>query len=296
MPFRFWVPVGESREVVILDDKPDFFMYEHNMKNPATGRFDKYTGCVRDHDNCPVCETTGHEGYYALFLSVLDLTPYTTKNGDTIDFTRKLLVVKSGQQKKFIRHFDRHGTLRGAIFELNRDGAKDPQIGNDIEFVEDMEEDELSGYVRSWVDRDKKKHTEDCSQAFVYEDLFEEPDTDALAIIVGAEPSPGSRKANDHADFDEEEEDIPFEPDEKPARRGASKGKPKDAERPTRTSARRRKEEEEEEEYEDPEEEEEEEEEEEVKPARRGASRASARPAPAARGGASRATTRSRRS
>lgn len=290
-PFRFWVPVGETKEIVILDDKPDFFMYEHQLKNPATGRFDVNTGCVRDYDNCPVCETTGHESYYGMYLSIIDLTPYDAKNGDTVEFSRKLLVVKSGQQKKFIRRFEKEGTLRGAIFEMTRDGNKDPVIGNDIEFLEFMDEDELGDYQRSWEDRDGKTHKEDCSVAYEYEEIFDEPDADELAKIVGAEPSPGSRKANKHDEeeedeaFDDEAEEAPWDEDEeeeeeekKPSRRSARSGKAKASRSSSsRRSSRSR----------DDEEEEDEEEEEEERPSRRRtSSRGSAESKPSGRSAA----------
>lgn len=191
-PFRFRVPVGETREAVILDDKPDFFQYEHNLKD-SDGRWSIFTGCVKDWDNCPVCESAGRESYYAMYLSVLDLTPFETRNGDTVEFSRKLLVVKPAQHKKFMRFYEKEGTLRGAIFEFTRDGDKDSSIGNDIEFVEFMDEDELVEHVREWKDKDGKTQTEDCSEPYDYEQLFEEPDTEHLRAVVGGKPAPGSR-------------------------------------------------------------------------------------------------------
>lgn len=197
-PFRFRVAVGGTTEFVILDDAPDFFRHEHNMKNPQTGFWDTFTGCTKEWDNCPVCEATGREPYYAMYLSVLDFTEFKTKDGTKHEFSRKLLVVKPAQQKKFIRAYnkaEKEGrTLRGAVFEVTRDGDKDSSIGNDIEFVEYMDEEELSGYVRSWKDKDGKKQTEDCSVPYDYEALFEEPDSDKLRALVGGEPSVGSRE------------------------------------------------------------------------------------------------------
>lgn len=196
-PFRFRVAVGGTTEFVILDDAPDFFRHEHNLKNPQTGYWDTFTGCVKEFDNCPVCEVAGRESYYALYLSVLDFTQFKTKDGTEHEFSRKLLVVKPAQQKKFIRAYakaEKEGrTLRGAVFEVTRDGDKDSSIGNDIEFVEYMEEDDLITYVRNWKDKDGKRQTEDCSVPFDYEALFEEPDADKLRALVGGEPTPGSR-------------------------------------------------------------------------------------------------------
>lgn len=193
-PFRFRVPVGESRDIIICDDKPDFFMYEHALKD-SEGKWGRvFTGCVKAFDNCPVCEATQKESYYAMYLTVVDLTPFSLRDGTEVEFSRKLLVVKPAQQKKFLRFYNKEGTLRGAKFTMIRDGDKDAQIGNDIEFVEFVDEDELAGYTRSWKDKEGKKHTEHCDEPYDYEKLFEEPTTEKLRAIVGGSPAPGSRQ------------------------------------------------------------------------------------------------------
>lgn len=194
MPYRFRMSAGDTRQIVVVDDAPDFFAFEHNLKNPKTGFWDIYTGCIAEYDNCPVCESSGKEAYYAMYLTVIDLTPYTDKNGNEVEFNRKLMVVKPAQQKKFTRFFEKNGTLRGAIFDMTRDGDKDSAIGNDIEFVEFMPEDELAGYVREWTDKEKKRHTEDCSVPYDYEKLFPEPTMASLRALVGGRPAPGSRE------------------------------------------------------------------------------------------------------
>jgi hypothetical protein len=225
MPFRVWVPPGETKEVIVLDDKPDFFMYEHQVQNPRTKKWDTYLGCTKAFDVCPVCEETGKESYYAMYLSVIDLTPFKDRSGVNHRFSRKLMMVKNlSQQKKFIRRFEKDGTLRGYKLELNRDSDKDPTIGGDIEFVEIIDETELAKYKRRFKDRDGKVHQEDCSVPFVYDELFEEPDSDKLRAIVGGEPIPGSSKAN-HKALDEEEWGDDYDEDEEEAE--AEEAKPK---------------------------------------------------------------------
>ena len=243
MPFRFRVGVGDTTQFVVLDDSPDFYRFEHNLKNPKTGFWDTFTGCVKEWDNCPVCDVAERESYYAMYLSVLDLTPFKTRDGEEHEFSRKLLVVKPAQQKKFQRAYakaEKDGrTLRGAIFEVTRDGEKDSAIGNDIELIEFMDEDELATYTRSWKDKDGKKHTEDCSEPFDYEKLFQEPDAESLRALVGGSPTPGSREHEERelggrssrssrrrAD---EDDDGDYEPADRKSRmkgdRNASKGR-----------------------------------------------------------------------
>lgn len=280
-PFRFRVKVGDTAQYVILDDEPDFFRFEHNMKNPATGFWDTFTGCTKEWDNCPVCEALGKEPYYALYLSVLDLTPFETRDGVKHDFSRKLLVVKPAQQKKFQRAFQKREkeglTLRGAIFEVTRDGDKDSSIGNDIEMLDDiMDEDELQTYVRNWKDREGKKHTEACFEVYDYEELFGEPDSEELRALMGTSPAPGSRAHEDRElGGRASTRRGRAEPEERPARGGRSDWKEAGTKERMPTRGTRRAAEPEDEPEDEP-----------AEPARRPARGAAARPAaPAARRG-----------
>lgn len=246
-PFRFRVNAGNTAQFIVVDELPDFHRFEHNIKNPRTGKFDIFTGCTKEWDNCPACQAQGRESYYALYLTVIDLTPFETRNGEKVEFSRKLLVVKPAQQKKFYRAYERMKkdgeTMRGALFEVHRDGDKDASIGNDIEYIEHVSEKELKSYTRSWKDHEGKRHTEVCSEVFDYDALFPEPDSDQIRAIVGGEPTAGSRaheerelggssrRASRSRD-DDDDDDVPATPrgrrardedeDEAPAR-GASR-------------------------------------------------------------------------
>ncbi len=216
--------MGETRPIIVVDESPDFFAYEHSMQDPETKKWGFFKPCIKDWDNCPLCEHVG-ESYYALYLTVIDLTPYTLSNGTEIEFDRKLLVVKPSQHKKFMRRYEKEGTLRGAYFEMTRDKQMESSIGGDIEFVEMVDEDELSQYVRTWKDKDGKRQRVDCSEVLDYEELFKEPTRAELAALVGADPTPGSKEANDEEldddpdgewedEEEEDEKDPPFDPDE----------------------------------------------------------------------------------
>lgn len=255
MPFRFRLAVGESRQMVIVDDKPDFYRYEHNSQD-SDGRWNIFNGCVKESANCPACTVLKKESYYAMYLTVIDLTPFENKQGEEVPFSRKLLVVKNQQQKKFLRLYEKEGTLRGAVFECHRDGEKEPAIGSDISFVEWMPEDELVTYTREFKDREGKRHVEDCSEPYDYEALFPPATEDELRAVFGGEPSPGSRAANRSAlgargatarrsskvedDWEDPEANEGFDDDEQaaPARRGAAPAR-RGASRPTVAPATR---------------------------------------------------------
>lgn len=194
-PFRFRVKVNETAQCIILDDKPDFFQYEHTLKG-ADGYYNLFMGCTKEDDNCPACEVSGKESTYCMYLTVIDLTPFTTRNNETIEFSRKLFVVKNQQQKKLLRMAEREGSLRGALLSCSRDGAKEPAIGNDLELEEFVSEEELGNYIREWTDKEGNLKTEDCSEPYEYETIFEEATTESLRALVGGSPTPGSRAAN----------------------------------------------------------------------------------------------------
>ncbi len=261
-PFRVYLKPGtEGREIVILDEEPEFFFHEHQIYNGGRRDLPMYTyvPCVKEWATCQACEEI-KDSYYALYLSVCDLEPFKTGKGEEVEFSRKLMLIKPQQQKKFIRRWKKEGTLRGQIVILSRDTDKDPVIGNDIEFDDFMEEDALAEYVREWTDAKKKVHTEDCSVPYEYEKIFEEPSEERIDAIVKGKATPGSKKQTEEEladDWDPEEEDTPWdeeedEEEETPRSRRKKKAKSKaKKKRPSRAATRRRQREEEEEEDEE---------------------------------------------
>jgi hypothetical protein len=199
------MPPNTQRSIIVLDEQPDFFRYEHALDNPDTNRKDLYTDCITDFDTCPVCENSESKPYYAMYLTVIDLEPYEIKKGDrkgeVVEWSRKLFVVKSGMQRQWTREFERNGSLRGKVFTVFRDDDKSPVSGNQIE--EDMEEDpysedDLAEFERSWTDRERKEHHEECDVAFDYDEIMPEMSKDQLeAVVGGGRPTPGSRQAED---------------------------------------------------------------------------------------------------
>jgi hypothetical protein len=231
-PKRLYLKPGETREICIVDEAPDFFMFEHqiyNGKKPNLPYY-SYSGCVKEYETCPACQKHG-DSNFNLYLTVIDFAEYTAKNGEVVEFSKKLMVIKSGSQRKFIRRHEKNGSLRGQVVTLTRDGDKDPVIGNDIEWDDKIDEDELtSAYIRSWTDRKKKVHEENCGEVFVYEDIFDEPTIENISAALTGENAvdavPGSREQA-AAELDNEEdadgedgwegdagpEDVPFDTD-----------------------------------------------------------------------------------
>lgn len=193
MPFRFFCPVGETRQIVILDEMPDFFRYEHNLKDARSGKWNIFTACIAENANCPVCRNNERPAYYALFLSILDLTPYVNKDNIEVPWSKKLICIKSQQQKKILRYYERHGTLRGLVLNMTRDSDKDAAIGNDIEEDGFMTEDELGQYVDAYTDSQGKEHEVIGYEAFDYDELFPPVTEESLIAIAGGRAEAGTR-------------------------------------------------------------------------------------------------------
>lgn len=258
-PHRFYVPVGETREIIIVDEEPDFFRNEHNLRNPSTKRFDLFTPCIDESANCPVCAASDKPAYFAMYLTVIDTTPFETRAGDEVEWSKKLLVVKPAQQKKIARLLEQHGTLRGMRLAMTRDGDKDAAIGNDIEFIDFVSEDELADYVDEYTDKDGEVHEVIGDEPFDYEAIYPDMTEKQLKAIAGGASSVGNRDDDDRAigrkrsssrrTRDEEEEEEDEEPRRRgPARRSEAAPKP----RPSSRRAREEEPEEEEEEEEEP--------------------------------------------
>lgn len=215
-PYRFYCPVGETREFVIVDHEPDFYRMEHAIKVRGHQRADTFVPCLDEFCNCPACAMSDNRpAYFAMYLTIIDLTPYEGKNG-TVEFSKKLLVVKPMQQKKIMRFFDRHKTLRGMVIETTRSSDKESANG-EMEFIEFMDEEELLEYVYTYDDKEGKSHEVDCSEPFDYEAIMPDMTEQQVRAICGGRPEPGNRGSTNR---DLQGDDWDNEP---PARRSASR-------------------------------------------------------------------------
>lgn len=256
-PFRFFVRPTESATIIIVDEAPDFFRMEHALQNPRTKRFNLFVPCIDEHTNCPACEVSDKPAYFAMYLTVIDLTPYTNGAGEEIEWSKKIMVVKSTQQKKIMRLYEKHGTLRGMELVMTRDGDMDAAIGNDIEFQGFVSEEELEEYVTEYTDKERKVHDVFGDEPFDYEDIYPDLSEKEIRALVGGrssraddddddEPAP-RRSASRRASREEDEEDEDEE-DEAPRRPSRAASRSSSTARPARRAAREEPEEEEEDE------------------------------------------------
>lgn len=245
MPFRFYMNVGDEKQFIILDDEPTFLRWEH--EEWVDGRGNKkghmnYHGCISATDNCPACDSLERSSYLAMYLTILDLTPFTTSKGDDVEFSKKLLVVKASQHKVFFRKLEKKGSLRGMLFDTFRDKKMEARIGGTLEQTETLTEDELKDYIREYEDRDGKKKTDDV-EPYDYLDLFPETTIESLEKTFGTAPAAGSTreaKAELEDDWDEDPVKDP-EPDKgRVVKRGERGTRPTRASRQADDSSPRR--------------------------------------------------------
>jgi hypothetical protein len=196
MPFRFWVGVGEQREIVVLDAQLGPCFYEHQLQNPRTGKWDTYETCPKEWEPCPLCDSQ-KESYYVMMLTVMDLTPYTNKQGVTVPHSRKLLPVKAQQQPFFMRQFDRHQTLRGLQLLMSRDTKQTAGIGTPEFVALHAENDIIESFghdpVLAQDGKVLKERNSDCFP-FPYDRLFTKPSAEDLRARYGGMAPAGSRQ------------------------------------------------------------------------------------------------------
>ena len=156
-PDRFWVPVGQSREIVFVDSIPAVFK-EHNAK--MNGSWKNWLTCASmmasDNELAPCCSIVG-EPYQVAMYTIIDCTKWVDKKGNSRQYEIKVLPAKYKTAAKLKRkHVDfvnnqdipaEQRSLSGKLFRVIRDTDKDPSVGNDFEKVRDVDVSKLFDLV-----------------------------------------------------------------------------------------------------------------------------------------------------
>lgn len=227
MPFRFWLKKGEQCDIVILDDvfvsddenaNSAVLIKEHNLQD-GQGNWGNYVSCCSGLGPCPLCNKHG-EGYHLFLLTVLVLRPYTTKKGETREFSRMLLPVKLGMKDKFIDLQEANDdSIRGMRLTMKRGtGEQSVSIGEPVarkggRLFDVVSEDKLDEWFGNdaIVDKQTRKVLKPQNADLVpfdYEELFPAPDPEEWAERYGNGPIAGSKKANQKMLDDEEEAPV----------------------------------------------------------------------------------------
>lgn len=146
LPDRFWIPTGQSREIVFVDAVAGAFR-EHNAK--LNGNWKNWITCaaplMEAGDVAPCCDKLGEKSAYMVsMLTIIDCTKWTDKKNNTRQFELKVLPAKyktaqklAGKNKRL--QDDGKGDLTGKLWRVIREGDKSPAVGDEFEFVRDVD-------------------------------------------------------------------------------------------------------------------------------------------------------------
>ncbi len=181
-PARFWVKPGTTVRSMFLDNVP-FMFWERNwrmdghwrnwmihLQRNGLAEVDPLDAVFTD----PKTNDLTNWPYYIGFLTVIDFSAWTAKDGTKIQYSRKLYGAKAGSKKKpgplhkIRRLQQKYGDLTGHVFDIFRGGDQDPSVGTDFDLVEKVDPKDIEKYAKSLgVDWEKRPWT-----PFKYRDVF----------------------------------------------------------------------------------------------------------------------------
>lgn len=163
--FSFFLDYDKSAEVIFLDEREmvpsDMVHGLYPIVNPDpvfNGKMQAYIPCTKnegDCDLCDLCDLLGRDDKnrpYArqlMFFSVLDITPYTKKNGEVVPYSKKILVTtQKASTNLYGRELKEMGVsgLRGVKMRISRGPNATPKpaaVGDKCRYLSTLTEAEL---------------------------------------------------------------------------------------------------------------------------------------------------------
>lgn len=136
-PFRFFMKVNETRNIVFLTDNPPV-IDEHNLK--INGKWGNTFTCLKNlGEECPLCEA-GDRPSTVGFYVVVDKAEWKDKNGNTRKNSVRILAAKFKSLKQFKKFSSKYSGLVGVEFEVERTGDKAAAIGDT--YIKETKHDE----------------------------------------------------------------------------------------------------------------------------------------------------------
>jgi len=151
--FRFWLKPQIEAKIIFLDDQA-FRFHEHKLF--MNGKMSHYTCLGQLGQSCPLCDAAETQPDTEITIkakpvvayTILDLTPYTNKQGAVVQHSKKLFVCGEQSSKKLQisrnnmiqRDVEKgiseeeHPGLVAAKFSVARTEQKSPNTGDSFEF------------------------------------------------------------------------------------------------------------------------------------------------------------------
>lgn len=229
-PRRYWMPPDSEKRVIFLDDDPTTF-WEHNFKHK--GSWKNWEPCKKRNrmdNDCALCDRyPDRKPSFIGLLSVINMTPWESKQGREFCYGRELFAAKLGGKdkpgvlKKLERLKKQHGGLTGCVFDIYRSGGKTESVGDEFTLVEKIAPKEIAAFgkkhLKEWVQRinesidDPEKYlTLDKLwerhpwEPYNYSEILEVRSNEALKVMFSmAAPGDDEDSGSDSAD-----EDAPY--------------------------------------------------------------------------------------
>jgi len=220
--WRFWVKEGEEARITFVDGglTKDGFLdvvsfREHRLLR--NGSWNNYFVCTKEVEgSCPICEEGDLPSRVAV-LTVIDHRKITGKkkkeDGSVVTYqdVPKLFVAKTDTLKLLTNLAQKRGGLQGCTFDVMRVGNRAPAVGSQFDFIEKAAVTVLK--VKYFKVEDGKKVT-------LFKPLDYEKEITYLSVDelrnLGFGTAIVSPKSKPAVQEEEEEDAIPFDPDELP--------------------------------------------------------------------------------
>lgn len=213
---RFWMRSGTTQELTFLDGDLtengvlDAVIYrEHSYFQ--NGNWRNWTVCLADEGDCPLCDSSGKEGYLAAAFTVIDHSSFKTKAGKLIEDTRKLLVCKIGVLEQLQQIAAENGGLTGLTLKVSRTSGEAAATGDEFSVISSTPIEEINKSYPDLIDRGEMG-VFDYEKVISYKSAKEmnniiSPNKSRQAAPTSNYQTQGFSKAMSNDDFDD---DIPF--------------------------------------------------------------------------------------
>jgi hypothetical protein len=197
--FRFYMKYDTEANVVFLDDLL-FPIREHQLKD-AKG-YTRFETCIEELEGeCPLCDSN-MRSFLGFASTVIHLDP-VKKDGTKMPPTKKLIVIKQGAAKNWLRRQKEYGSLKGKVFKLYRSSdSKSPTTGSDIEYKKDADWEKAKKMAPEGVDANE------WIKPYDYKELFKPKSVQELRASMGISAPVGSEEADDSDLVDETKSSI----------------------------------------------------------------------------------------
>lgn len=197
---RLYMRPDSEATLVVLDDLL-FPVREHEFKD-ARG-WKKFETCIQEVEGeCAGCESN-LRSYLAFVTTVIHIDP-KKKDGTEQKPTKKLMVVKQGASKTWLKRQKEMGTLKGKAFKLERSGdTKSPTTGSNIEFKKDADMEKVKSLAPEGIDK------EEWVKPYDYKEIFKPKSPKELRAALGiGDPVGGEDDSDITKDEGEQKQQI----------------------------------------------------------------------------------------